>query len=57
MSRLTPLIVRRVGPLAAAAPMDEIAPFVGDAADWLADIRMFATAWIGGLIFFGTLLG
>lgn len=58
MSRLTPLIVRRVGPLAAVAPVDESEPFAGvDAAIWLEDIRMFATAWIGGLIFFGTLLG
>lgn len=58
MSRLTPLIVRRAGPLTAAAPGDEAEPFAGiDAAGWLEDIRMFATAWIGGLIFFGTLLG
>lgn len=58
MSRLSPLIVRRVGPMAVAALVDEPPPFAGiDAAIWLDDLRLFATAWIGGLIFFGTLLG
>ena len=57
MSRLSPLIVRRVGPKAAALPIDEAEPFAGtDAAAWLDDLRLFATGWIGGLIFFGTLL-
>ncbi len=33
-------------------------PFAGvDAAAWLEDLKLFATAWIGGLVFFGTLLG
>jgi hypothetical protein len=58
MNRLSPLIVRRVGPLAAARPLEDTAPFAGvDAAAWLHDLKLFATAWIGGLIFFGTLLG
>lgn len=57
MNRLSPLIVRRVGPMAAASA-DARMPFAGiDAATWLDDLRLFATAWIGGLIFFGTLLG
>lgn len=58
MSRLAPLIVRRTGPWAAAPPLAEPAPFAGaDAAAWLDDLKLFATGWIGGLIFFGTLLG
>ena len=57
MSRLSPLIVRRVGPRAAALPVTEAEPFAGtDAAAWLEDLRMFATGWIGGLVFFGTFL-
>ena len=57
MSRLSPLIVRRVGPRALAVPLEQEEPFAGtDAARWLDDLRLFATGWIGGLIFFGTLL-
>ncbi|HKR24929.1 MAG TPA: hypothetical protein VJS15_06685 [Allosphingosinicella sp.] len=57
MSRLSPLIVRRVGPRAAALPIEHEAPFAGtDAAAWLDDLKLFATGWIAGLIFFGTLL-
>jgi len=57
MSRLSPLIVRRVGPLALALPIEEAAPFAGtDASAWLEDLRLFATGWIGGLVFFGTFL-
>jgi len=60
MNRLSPLIVRRAGPFAAAAamPLPERQPFVGaESAAWLDDLRLFATGWAGGLIFFGTLLG
>ncbi len=57
MNRLSPLIVRRVGPLATTAPFDEATPFADAApAAWLDDLRLFATGWVGGLIFFGTLL-
>lgn len=59
MNRLSPLIVRRVGPMAAAAPLPS------RAYDWeedeeaqsalLEDLKLFATGWVGGLIFFGTL--
>jgi len=57
MSRLAPLIVRRVGPHAAAVAFDEAEPFAGtDAGAWLDDLRLFATGWIGGLVFFGTFL-
>jgi hypothetical protein len=58
MSRLSPLIVRRAGPLAAALPLPEAEPFAAaEAAAWLDDLRMFATGWVGGLVFFGTLFG
>ena len=58
MSRLTPLITRRAGPRAVAMPMPrQAAPFTGaEAAAWLADLRLFFTGWLGGLVFFGTLL-
>ncbi len=57
MSRLSPLIVRRTGPWAAALPADRAEPFAGtDAAARLDDLRLFATGWIGGLVFFGTFL-
>ena len=59
MSRLSPLIVRRTGHWAAALPMDEAEPpFAGtDAGARLDDLKLFATGWIGGLVFFGTFLG
>jgi hypothetical protein len=57
MNRLSPLIVRRVGPMAAAVPFDAPEPFFAvPAGAWLDDLKLFATGWIGGLIFFGTLL-
>lgn len=56
MNRLSPLIVRRVGPHAVAVPLEEPEPFAGARpAEWLEDLKLFATGWIGGLIFFGTL--
>lgn len=58
MNRLSPLIVRRAGPYAAAVPLAGPAPFAAaEPAAWLEDLRLFATGWVGGLIFFGTLLG
>jgi hypothetical protein len=58
VNRLSPLIVRRTGPLASAIQPDEAAHFaVAMPAAWLDDLRLFATGWVGGLIFFGTLLG
>jgi len=60
MNRLAPLIVRRPAPVRAAfalpgrasAPM----PLASDASARLDDLRLFLAGWIGGLIFFGTLL-
>jgi hypothetical protein len=67
MNRLSPLIVRRaVHPRppvygsrsGRAVAMTRRQPFAGvDAAAWLEDLKLFATGWVGGLIFFGTLLG
>jgi malic enzyme len=54
-SRLSPLIVRRVGPFAAALPFEPspaIAP--EQAAAWLEDAKLFATGWAAGLVVFGT---
>lgn len=43
---------------AAAIPLLRSEPFAGaEPAQWLEDLKLFATGWIGGLIFFGTLLG
>jgi len=56
MSRLSPLIVRRAGPHAGTIPLAQPGPFAGtDGAAWLDDLRLFATGWLGGLVFFGTL--
>lgn len=58
MSRLSPLIVRRTGPRAIALEAETETPFAGtDAAARLDDLKLFATGWIGGLVFFGTLIG
>ena len=57
MNRLSPLITRRTGPWAAALPFDEADPFEGaEPAVWLQDLKLFALGWVGGLIFFGTLI-
>ena len=57
MSRLSPLIVRRAGPKAVALPLADSALFAGaEPGVWLEDLKLFATGWIGGLVFFGTLL-
>jgi hypothetical protein len=58
VNRLSPLIVRSTGRRAAALPAPRAEPFAGtDAAAWLDDLKLFATGWIGGLVFFGTLIG
>ena len=57
MNRLSPLITRRTGPRAAALPFDAQDALVSAApAVWLQDLKLFATGWVGGLIFFGTLI-
>ena len=57
MNRLSPLITRTTGFWAAALPMDEPGPLSGAApAAWLQDLKLFAIGWVGGLVFFGTLI-
>ena len=57
MNRLSPLITRRTGPWAAALPVEEYQPFEGaEPAAWLQDLKLFAIGWVGGLVFFGTLI-
>lgn len=55
MNRLSPLIVRAP---ANRHPMRAWSAEAAPEADpkWLQDLKLFATGWIGGLIFFGTLL-
>lgn len=43
--------------MAVALPAHEAGPFTSEQADaWLTDLRLFVTAWLGGVVFFGTLL-
>ncbi len=57
MNRLSPLIARRVGPMAAAGSFDRPEPSESvDAGRWLDDLRQFAVGWLGGLVFFGTFI-
>ncbi len=57
MNRLSPLIVRHARPYAGAVALPAPEPFTGaEPAAWIEDLRLFATGWVGGLIFFGTLL-
>lgn len=62
MNRLAPLIVRmpeRSAPVRALAVprawdrLDLLAPA---APGWTRDLKLFVTAWLGGLVFFGTLI-
>lgn len=59
MSRLAPLVTRTQGPraIALALPRQQAAPVRDNAQpEWMADLRLFLTAWAGGVVFFGTLL-
>lgn len=59
MNRLSPLIVRRTGRFAPAAGI-AVLDLPGEAeADGglIDDLKLFAVAWLGGLVFFGTLFG
>lgn len=57
MNRLSPLIVRRYKPAPAkpAPALPTLEAEIADADDPLADLKLFATGWLGGLVFFGTL--
>ena len=57
MNRMSPLITRRTGPWATALPQDAQDMFAGtEPAAWLQDLKLFAIGWVGGLVFFGTLI-
>jgi hypothetical protein len=65
MNRLSPLIVRRAGPWTAQWGRSLLAVSDANPAGALGkatvpprleDLRLFATGWIGGLVFFGTFL-
>jgi hypothetical protein len=61
MNRLAPLIARSPEPLRAWAgrapsPPRARASAAAPAALWTEDLKLFATAWLGGLVFFGTLI-
>ena len=57
MNRLAPLTVRRYQPAPArpAQPAPTLGAEIVEAGDPLADLKLFATGWLGGLVFFGTL--
>jgi hypothetical protein len=56
MNRLTPLIARRPETFAPGLQLE--LPHLTDEqhSELVEDLRLFATAWLGGLIFFGTLI-
>ena len=55
MNRLSPLIVRKVGPY---APAFVFGPrYRADGAALIDDLRLFVTGWAGGMVFFATFLG
>jgi len=56
MNRLSPLIVRRVGPSAPPARFEWALGTGEQRSALLDDVRLFATGWLGGLVFFGTFL-
>jgi hypothetical protein len=62
MNRLAPLITRPPEPVRAWAgrapspPRAAAAPAGPAALGWTEDLKLFATAWLGGLVFFGTLI-
>ena len=57
MSRLSPLITRRVGPHAAATRDEAAFEQEKDFPAYLEDVKLFAIGWLGGLVFFGTFIG
>lgn len=56
MNRLSPLIVRRVGPLAPQVQWAQRPEPREQPSQLARDLQLFLTAWLGGLVFFGTFL-
>ena len=62
MNRLAPLITRlpeRAAPVRALAmprAWDGLDLFAASAPGWTQDLKLFVTAWLGGVVFFGTLI-
>jgi hypothetical protein len=56
MNRLTPLIVRRAETFAPALQLELPGLTEEQHSELMNDLRLFATAWLGGLVFFGTLI-
>ena len=59
MNRLSPLIIRKTGRYAPALSWESERPQVTaeQASELIEDLKLFATAFAGGLVFFGTFLG
>lgn len=63
MNRMVPLVARRsrspftATPFAASGAMPSMpSADIEQAAGWLADAKLFASGWVGGLIVFGTMI-
>ena len=56
MSRLSPLITRRVGPHAPDAGFAASFEPAKDLPAYLEYAKLFAIGWLGGLVFFGTFI-
>ena len=56
MNRLSPLIARRTGAYAMALPLDWSPELSDEQSRLIEDVKLFATGWLGGLVFFGTFL-
>ena len=55
MNRLSPLIARRAAPIAEELSL-EWSMSEAEGSALLDDIKLFATGWLGGVVFFGTFL-
>jgi len=56
MNRLAPLVARTSRSPGRARPWVIDAPAPPLASGFAADVKLFATAWLGGMVFFTTLL-
>jgi hypothetical protein len=56
MNRLSPLIVRRAGAFAQPLQIDWNLGTPEQRSRLMDDLKLFATGWLGGLVFFGTFL-